>query len=46
MAEGIYPKIRGGMVPADEFDEVERLLREYRTSAAATNRGGAGSKLK
>ena len=45
MAEGIYPKIRGGMVPADEFDEVERLLREYRTSAA-TNRGGAGSKLK
>ena len=45
MAEGIYPKIRGGMVPADEFDEVERLLRGYRTSAAA-NRGSAGSKLK
>ena len=32
-AEGNYPKIRGGSVPAEEFDEVERLLREYRTSA-------------
>jgi TRAP-type transport system periplasmic protein len=44
MAEGIYPKIRGRMVPADEFDEVVRLLREYRASAAA-DRGNAGSHL-
>ena len=43
-AEGVYPKIRGGLVPADEFDEVERMLREYRKSAAATNRGSAGAK--
>ena len=28
--EGLYPKIRGGLVPADMFDEVQRLLREYR----------------
>jgi TRAP-type transport system periplasmic protein len=28
--EGIYPKIRGSLVPADVFDEVQRLLREYR----------------
>jgi len=30
VAEQIYPKIRGAMVPADMFDEVQRLLREYR----------------
>jgi TRAP-type C4-dicarboxylate transport system substrate-binding protein len=46
LVEESYPKIRGHMVPADQFDEVERLLREYRTSAAATSRGGAGGKLK
>jgi TRAP-type transport system periplasmic protein len=28
--EGVYPKVRGNMVPADVFDEVQRLLREYR----------------
>jgi TRAP-type transport system periplasmic protein len=28
--EALYPKIRGGLVPADLFDEVQRLLREYR----------------
>ncbi len=28
--DGLYPKIRGSMVPADLFDEVQRLLREYR----------------
>jgi TRAP-type C4-dicarboxylate transport system substrate-binding protein len=28
--ETLYPKIRGGLVPADLFDEVQRLLREYR----------------
>ncbi|MEO8050299.1 MAG: TRAP transporter substrate-binding protein DctP [Acidobacteriota bacterium] len=26
----LYPKIRGNLVPADVFDEVQRLLREYR----------------
>ena len=43
-AEGIYPKIRGGLVPAEEFDEAERLLREYRNSAGAASRTGAGAK--
>lgn len=28
--DGVYPKIRGNLVPADVFDEVQRLLREYR----------------
>ena len=28
--ESVYPKLRGGLVPADMFDEVRRLLREYR----------------
>jgi len=43
-AEGVYPKIRGGLVPAEEFDEVERMLGEYRKSAAGINRGSAGVK--
>jgi len=43
-AEGNYPKIRGGLVPAEEFDEVDRLLRDYRTSAGVTNRVSAGGK--
>jgi TRAP-type C4-dicarboxylate transport system substrate-binding protein len=30
MFDGVYPKLRGSMVPADVFDEVQRLLREYR----------------
>ena len=29
-AEQMYPLIRGGMVPAESFDEVQRLLQEYR----------------
>jgi TRAP-type transport system periplasmic protein len=29
-AEKMYPAVRGGMVPAELFDEVQRLLREYR----------------
>lgn len=32
VAEEVYPKIRGSMVPADMFDEVQRLLKEYRAS--------------
>jgi TRAP-type C4-dicarboxylate transport system substrate-binding protein len=31
-AEGVYPKIRGTLVPAETFDEVTRLLREYRAA--------------
>lgn len=31
-AEGIYPKIRGALVPAETFDEVKRLLDEYRAA--------------
>lgn len=34
-AEGFYPKIRGTMVPAEMFDEVRRLVTEYRTTRAA-----------
>ncbi len=36
VAEQIYPKIRGVMVPAEMFDEVQRLIKEYR----ATGKGG------
>lgn len=31
-AEEAYPKIRGGMVPAEMFDEVRRLLQEFRST--------------
>jgi len=30
IAEDVYPKIRGNMVPADMFDKVQRLLVDYR----------------
>jgi hypothetical protein len=30
MADRFYPKIRGTIVPADLFDEVRRLVAEYR----------------
>jgi TRAP-type C4-dicarboxylate transport system substrate-binding protein len=32
-AEEMYPLVRGNMVPADFFDEVQRLLREYRAGS-------------
>ncbi len=32
--EAFYPKIRGSIVPPDMFDEVHRLLAEYRASAS------------
>jgi TRAP-type transport system periplasmic protein len=32
-AQSCYPKIRGGLVPAEFFDDVKRLLDEYRTRA-------------
>jgi TRAP-type C4-dicarboxylate transport system substrate-binding protein len=31
LAESVYPKIRGQLVPADIFDEVRRILQEYRS---------------
>jgi len=31
-AEGIYPRIRGTMVPADMFDRTKQLVDEYRAS--------------
>ncbi|HET8925298.1 MAG TPA: TRAP transporter substrate-binding protein DctP [Candidatus Acidoferrum sp.] len=36
-AEGVYPKMRGTMVPADTFDEVRRLVSEYRAAQGKTN---------
>ena len=30
VAEGFYPQIRGKIVPAEIFDEVVRLVQEYR----------------
>jgi TRAP-type C4-dicarboxylate transport system substrate-binding protein len=29
-AESFYPKLRGSIIPADLFDEVQRVLQEYR----------------
>jgi TRAP-type C4-dicarboxylate transport system substrate-binding protein len=31
-AESVHPRIRGEVVPADMFDEVQQLLKEYRAS--------------
>jgi len=40
LAEGIWPKLRGTMVPADLFDEVKRLRDEFRkTHPVATAAG-------
>ena len=36
VAEEVYPKIRGNMVPAAMFDKVQRLLAEYRASKGKT----------
>lgn len=33
-AEEVYPQIRGKLVPAEWFDEVQGLLKEYRASGA------------
>jgi TRAP-type C4-dicarboxylate transport system substrate-binding protein len=32
LAESAYPKIRGKLVPADLFDEVRKLVKEYRAA--------------
>ena len=37
-AETAYPKIRGRMVPADTFDKVLEILREYRAGQGATGK--------
>jgi len=34
LAESVYPRIRGKIVPADVFDEVQRLLQERRAARA------------
>jgi TRAP-type C4-dicarboxylate transport system substrate-binding protein len=34
MAEGLYPRIRGSLVPAETFDKVQRLLSQYRSLSA------------
>ena len=38
LAESVYPKIRGRMVPADMFDEVQRLLREHRAAGKGASK--------
>lgn len=32
-AEGVHPKVRGKVVPAELFDEVQRLLKEFRATS-------------
>ena len=36
-AEAAYPSIRGGIVPAEIFDEVQRLLQEYREASGRSH---------
>jgi TRAP-type transport system periplasmic protein len=41
--EAFYPKIRGQIVPADLFDEMQQLLADFRSAgAAAASRSGSG----
>jgi TRAP-type transport system periplasmic protein len=37
-SEGMYPKIRGNIVPADVFDNVMQVLRDYRATQGATGK--------
>jgi TRAP-type C4-dicarboxylate transport system substrate-binding protein len=37
-AEGAYPKVRGRVVPAEMFDEVVQILREYRAGQGAAGK--------
>jgi len=37
-SESIYPKIRGNLVPADMFDNVLQLVREYRGTQGASGK--------
>ncbi len=38
LAESVYPRIRGRMVPADMFDEVQRLLSERRAASKGASK--------
>jgi TRAP-type transport system periplasmic protein len=37
-SESLYPKIRGNIVPADTFDQVVQVLREYRATQGAAGK--------
>jgi TRAP-type C4-dicarboxylate transport system substrate-binding protein len=37
-SEGFYPQIRGTIVPADMFDEVMQVLRDYRATQGTTGK--------
>jgi TRAP-type C4-dicarboxylate transport system substrate-binding protein len=37
-SEGLYPNVRGRIVPADTFDQVVQILREYRASQRASGK--------
>ncbi len=37
-AEQLYPKLRGSIVPAEQFDDVVRLLKEFRASSTTAKR--------
>jgi TRAP-type transport system periplasmic protein len=41
-SESMYPEIRGRIVPADTFDEVTKILREYRATQGASGKGASG----
>ena len=42
--EAVYPKMKGKMVPADLFDEVQRLRDEYRVQHPLATPEKAGTK--
>jgi len=46
LADSIYPKMRGAMVPPDFFDEVVRLRNEYRKSQTAAPKPPAKATIK
>ena len=41
LAQSIYPKLKSTMVPADLFDEVEKLRDEYRKAHGVHPAAGA-----
>jgi TRAP-type C4-dicarboxylate transport system substrate-binding protein len=41
-SESMYPQIRGKIVPADTFDKVMQLLRDYRATPGASGKGASG----
>ncbi len=38
LADGLYPKVRGGIVPAEMFDQVQSLLEQYRSSSGKSRK--------